>query len=169
MQSLYEAVFLFNRRGAPCRLIRTGWDTPDFPARFAPDLLTRHVLHLGFVERTRLPDLLRLADMLVQPGADDAFNRYRLPSKLPEFLATGRPVVLPRANVGLRVRDGREALLLRTGKPEEIADVCRRVFGDPALARRLAEGGLAFARRHFDPALNAPALARFLREDAQPP
>ncbi len=161
MGNLYEAVFLLNRRGTPCRLVRTGRDTPDFPARFAPDELAKTVLHLGFVERSRLPGLLRLADVLVQPGADDAFNRYRLPSKLPEFLASGRPVVMPRANVGLRVRPGIEALLLETGRSEEIAAACQNVFDDPVLGRRLAEEGARFARRRFDPGVNALALEKF--------
>ena len=163
MASLYEAVFTLNREGTPCRLLRTGRDTPEFLARFAPEKLARHVLHLGFVDRARLPGLLRLADALVQPGRDDAFNRYRLPSKLPEFLASGRPVITPRANLGCRLRPGREALLLETGQPEEIAARCRQVFADPALARRLGRGGAAFARRHFDPAANARRLARFYR------
>ncbi len=167
LQSLYEAVFLLNRTGTPCRLLRTGLDTVDFAGRFAPDELARHVLHLGFVARERLPGLLRLADVLVQPGEDNAFNRYRLPSKLPEFLASGRPVILPRTNVGSRVEPEREALLLETGAAEEIAACCRRVFADARLARRLAEGAAGFARRHFDPAANARKLARFYRMIAQ--
>ncbi len=168
MANLYEAVFALNRSGIPCRLVRTGWDTPDFIDRFDPGEVSRHILHLGFVERDRLPGLLRLADVLVQPGEDDAFNHYRLPSKLPEFLASGRPVLMPYANVGLRVQPGREALLLETGQPEEIAAQCRRVLTDPALARRLGEGGAAFARRQFDPAANARGLARFYRKLRSP-
>ncbi len=163
MRNLYEAVFLLNERGIACRLIRTGHDEADFTASFAPDKLARYILHLGFVDRARLPDLLRLADVLVQPGRDDDFNRYRLPSKLPEFLASGRPVLMPRANVGRRVRSGVEALILETGEPAEIADQCRRVFADAALSQRLAAGAVAFARRCFDPVLNARKLAGFYR------
>jgi hypothetical protein len=43
--------------------------------------------------------LLALADLLVQPGKPDAFNDYRFPSKLPEFLSVGRPVILPDTNI----------------------------------------------------------------------
>ncbi len=164
LQSLYEAVFLLNRGGTPCRLIRTGLDTVDFSGRFAADDLAKWVLNLGFVERSLLPELLRLADVLVQPGEDNAFNRYRLPSKLPEFLASGRPVVMPRTNVGLRVRPGREALVLETGGAEEMAACCRRVFADAGLARELSEGGASFARQHFDAAVTARGLARFYEE-----
>lgn len=165
LQSLYDAVHILNERGVPCRLIRTGADTVPFPLRGSP---TDHVLHLGIVDRTRLPNLMRLADVLVQPGAPDAFNRYRLPSKLPEFFASGRPVLLPRANVGLRVVPGDDALLLETGSAEEIAAGCRRVFDDPALARWLALGAEAFAQLHFRAGVGSQALERFYRELQSP-
>ncbi len=164
VQSLYEAVFLLNARGVPCRLVRTGFDDASFPARFPADALARHVRHLGFVEAPRLPGLLRLADVLVQPGETNAFNSHRLPSKLPEFLASGRPVLLPRTNVGLRVRPGEEALVLATGRPEEIADACQAVFADPALAHRLSAGAASFARRHFDLTANTQTLAQFYQD-----
>ncbi len=161
MASLYEAVFLLNERGIACRLVRTGLDAADFSGRFAADALARHVLHLGFVDQARLPDLLRLADVLVQPGENNKFNSHRLPSKLPEFLATGRPVVMPRVNLGTRVRAGEEALLLETGRPTEIADCCAMVFSRPDLAARLSTGAAAFARRHFDLETNSRRLAEF--------
>ena len=164
MQSLYEAVFLLNRRGVPCRLIRTGLDAADFSRRFPADELASQIVHLGFVEAARLPALLRLADVLVQPGESNRFNTHRLPSKLPEFLASGRPVIMPRANVGLRVRPGEEALVMETGRPEEVADLCQRVFADAGLAERLAAGAAAFARRSFDPATNSKVLAQFYKE-----
>ena len=163
MAALYGAVFALNASGIPCRLVRAGHDTPEFTARFSPHDLSRYVVHLGFLGRAHMPGLLRLADVLVQPGRDDEFNRYRLPSKLPEFLAAGRPVVLPHANVGRRVRPGREALVLRTGEPAEIAARCRQIFTNPGLATRLAVDGAAFARRWFDPVVNARGLARFYR------
>ena len=46
-----------------------------------------------------------LADVLVQPGRAGPFNDYRLPSKLPEFLSAGRPVVLPATNLARQLRD----------------------------------------------------------------
>ena len=58
------------------------------------------MIELGAVGWREIPGYLALADAFVQPGAADDFNRYRLPSKLPEFLAMGRPVVLPDCNIG---------------------------------------------------------------------
>jgi glycosyltransferase involved in cell wall biosynthesis len=86
MRELYLAVALLNQRGQRTRLVRTGFNSPRFLAGL-PEEVSRHVTDLGFIAKSRLPAFLALADVLVQPGHTGAFNDYRLPSKLPEFLA----------------------------------------------------------------------------------
>ncbi|RME68227.1 MAG: hypothetical protein D6781_11465, partial [Verrucomicrobia bacterium] len=105
IRELYLAVARLNELGHPTRLIRTGYSSPQFRDSL-PSAVARHVIDLGIIEKHRLPGLLALADALVQPGRPGPFNDYRLPSKLPEFLASGRPVVTPASNLGLRLRDG---------------------------------------------------------------
>mgnify|MGYP001603614957 CR=1 FL=1 len=160
MRELYLAVALLNARGTPVRLVRTGFSSTKFLDELPPDAKA-HVVDLGFVEKTKLPRLLALADVLVQPGRAGPFNDYRLPSKLPEFLAMGKPVVLPATNLAALMSDGRDAVFLSTGAPEEIADTCERLFADPTLGAMLGENAVAFARRHFDLGGNSAALADF--------
>jgi len=160
MRDLYLAVALLNQRGTPTRLLRTGFNSPKFLDALAPEV-KQHVLDLGFIPKAKLPALLALADVLVQPGHAGPFNDYRLPSKLPEFLASGRPVVLPATNIATLMEDGREAILLATGTPSEIADTCQRLFADPGLCASLGETGVAFARRHFDLKANTRSLSGF--------
>ena len=62
---------------------------------------------------------------------------------------SGRPVVLPRANVGLQLRDGEEALVLRRGDAGEIQGAVGRLAADPELRRRIGEQGRAFALREL--------------------
>ena len=169
MRELYLAVALLNQRGVPTRLVRTGLNSPRFLAGL-PEDVRRHVLDLGFVEKRRLPVLLALADVLVQPGQPGPFNDYRLPSKLPEFLASGRPVVMPRTNLASLLEDGRDALFLPSGgTPEDIADACQRLFRDPDLAATLGRHGAAFARSHFDLGGNTRALAALYAETVARP
>jgi O-antigen biosynthesis protein len=149
MRVLYEAVALLNERGTPTRLVRTGFNRPEFQQALNPRLKAA-VLDLGFIAKERLPALLALADVLVQPGSPGPFNDYRLPSKLPEFLASGRPTVMPATNIGLLVADGKEAVLLKGLGPEAIVEACLKVFGAPDLGRSLGQAGAAFARKHFD-------------------
>jgi GT2 family glycosyltransferase/glycosyltransferase involved in cell wall biosynthesis len=170
VRTLLLAVRQLNETGTACKLVRTGIN----PAQLERELTAiggDYVVDLGFVEKTRLGELLSIADALVQPGVADAFNDYRLPSKIPEFLSVGRPVIIPRANLAREMQDGRHALLLDSGTPEEIAEKCRQVFGSPTLAQELSEGALEFARGHFNLDTNTSALLNFyatLRASARP-
>lgn len=168
--NLYRAVALLNNaRGVPCRLLRTGRDTGEDAAAFHGADWSPFVRHLGVVEKARLPALLRLADVLVQPGGVNDFNRYRLPSKLPEFLAIGRPTILPACNVAAALTEGEDALFLRTGLPDEIAAACLRVFTNPKLAAILAANGAAHARRLFDGAQAVATLRDFYAARCEAP
>jgi glycosyltransferase involved in cell wall biosynthesis len=147
MAELYRAVRTLRERGRALVLIKTGKDDVDMAAvlGFAP--AEAGVIEAGLLDRAVLVDVMKCADLFVQPGAPGPFNDWRLPSKLPEFMAIGRPVVLPATNVGLRLREGEDALLLKTGSADEIAAAVERLLDDPSLAARLAAGGQAFARR----------------------
>lgn len=160
MRDLYLATALLNQRGVPTRLVRTGFNSPKFMDDLSPEV-KRHVLDLGFIEKSRLPKLLALADVLVQPGRPGPFNDFRLPSKLPEFLAAGKPVVLPPTNIARLMMDGREGIFLPTGTPTEIADTCEALFREPSRAAQLGEHATAFAHEHFDLARNSRSLADF--------
>ncbi len=161
MRDLYVAVALLNQGGTLTRLVRTGFNSPRF-LESIPDDVKQHVLDLGFIEKGKLPQLLALADVLVQPGRPGPFNDYRLPSKLPEFLASGKPVALPPSNLAAILQDGREALFLpASGTPADIATACSRLFTDPELCTRLGENAVAFAHQHFDLTANTRGLIEF--------
>jgi hypothetical protein len=116
------------------------------------------VTDLGMLPRKDLPELFALADVFVQPGRHDAFEDLRLPGKLPELLATGRPVILPDTNIASLLRDGVDAVIHRTGSPEEIAQECLALFADSGKAAAIGRAGRRFAEEHFEPAAQAALL-----------
>jgi glycosyltransferase involved in cell wall biosynthesis len=161
VRELYAAVLQLNRAGPPVTLIRTGLDSVDFLGPLAREVAP-HVLALGQILHHRhLPPLMALADIFVQPGAADAFNDYRFPSKLPEFFALGRPVVLPRTNLGTQLRHGTDAWVLDRADAAGIAAAVTELRRDRALYDRLSAGALAFAAQHFSWRRSAEALASF--------
>ena len=161
VRELYAAVLELNRSGTPVTLIRTGLDAKDFLGDLAGEVAP-FVLALGQVPHHRhLPPLMALADIFVQPGGPDAFNDYRFPSKLPEFFALGRPVVLPRTNLGTALRHGVDAWVLDRADAAGIAGAVRALRADPALAARLGAGAAAYAAEHFSWRRSAAALAKF--------
>ena len=160
---LYGAVALLNRRGRRAQLVRTGRDCPDFLPE-GDGFIRPHLVSVGHVARAKhLPALMALADYFVQPGLPGAFNDYRFPSKLPEFFALGRPVILPATNLGAVVRHGEDAWVLPHADAAAIADAVERLQDDPALRARLSAGALGFARERFSWTRTARELAEFYR------
>lgn len=162
--SLYTAILILRRRGHDIRLLRFGTDDGEPLDVSYPALAGEVSLAMGYVPRDRLVECLKLADLFVQPGAPSRFNDFRFPSKLPEFLALGRPVILPRTNLGLRLTHGREAWVLDRCDGESIAAAAEVILGDPDLAARLGRNGRRFALATLDWQRNGEALLPFYAE-----
>ena len=163
VRSLYVAVAILNREGTPATIIRAGADHRSF---LGPDesWARQHAIELGYVEHVNVPPLLSLADFLIQPGAADEFNEYRLPAKLPEFFAMGRPVILPHTNVGRFVRHGEEAWVLPKVDALGIVDALKKLRDNAALIERLSAGAVAYCDEHFDWKRNTRALEEFYHQ-----
>jgi glycosyltransferase involved in cell wall biosynthesis len=160
IRSLYRTVGLRNLEGKSTVLIRTGGTFCEFLS--ADEVWTNaYIIDLGFVERRRIPDLLALADVLIQPGCSDPFNDYRLPSKIPEFLAMGKPVILPATNIGRFLTDQENAIVLPAMDPTRLSDAIDLVLQNKGLAQRLSDGAVEFAKGHLDWSANSQQLRTF--------
>lgn len=161
--SLYTAVLILRRRGHDVRLIRTGEDYfNDIDVSYQA-LNGDWVVNLGKLDRSEMIDVLKLADLYVQPGEPGNFNAFRLPSKIPEFLALGKPVILPASNIGLRLADLREAVLLSEGNGEEIANRVEWLLSSPLKAAEIGKAGRAFALQNLSWDKNAEKLIHFYK------
>ena len=160
MQSLAMALVLLKRDGTAREAASNGVESCTAPWDGLEELKSV-VAELGFLPRERIPELLAAADVLVQPGESNQFNDYRFPSKLPEYLVSGRPVILPRSNLGNFLTDGENAVLLETGRATELARKIRRVAQDPALAERLGKAGRQFAMEKLNWEKTVPPIFDF--------
>ena len=168
VRSIYLAAAILDREGPPARLIRTGRDFCSFLGPHE-EWTHRISIELGHVPYPEIPSWLSLADVLVQPGADNAFNEFRLPGKLPEFFAMGRPVIVPNTNVGRFARHGEDAWVLEKVDALGIVDAVLELRENGDLSERLGQGALAFARKNFDWGKNAGELAAFYEKIAAAP
>ena len=168
VRSLYLAAAILDREGTPARLVRTGRDFCPFLGR--DEEWGRWIsTELGHVPYQEIPAILSLADALIQPGADNIFNEFRLPGKLPEFFAMGRPVIVPRSNIGRFVRNGEEAWVLDKVDALAIVSAVLELRRNKELSERLASGATAFCRQHFNWQKNTSALTAFYEEIALKP
>ena len=89
------------------------------------------------------------------PGALDRLYRHHFPSKLPEYLALGLPVIVtgPSAATGMRwaARNPDAVATDPAEKVPSMASLLLRLTTDPAWRRQLAERGWQAGERDFDP------------------
>jgi len=149
IKDLCEAVIQINQQGVHCILVRTGPGplTHIDPNNDYPKGLIRD---LGIIPRSDIPSLLSIADVFVQPGRINPFEDLRLPSKIPEFLAMAKPLLLPNCHIADMFEDGIDAMILKTGEPQEIAAKCLEIFADEELSARLGERARLIALEHFE-------------------
>ncbi|MEP7340310.1 MAG: glycosyltransferase [Acidobacteriota bacterium] len=159
VRSLYLAVAMLNREGEPTCLVRTGRNFCEFLGDEGK-WIAPYLRELGFVERRQMPEILALADIFVQPGRADHFNEYRFPSKLPEFLAMGKPVILPASNIGRLMIKGQHAWVVEQADSVQIAESVKRIRQDRELQAKLSAGATEFVQTH----LSWPRQAARMRE-----
>ncbi|WP_323705787.1 glycosyltransferase [Thiorhodovibrio frisius] len=123
------------------------------------------VRELGWVPRAQVPDILAAADILIQPGDPGPFNNQRLPSKLPEYFAIGRPVIMARGHPDLNPRHGEQAWLLDTTAAVQLAEAVRTLWHDRPLAERLAQGARGYYEQHLR--AEPSALFHFMTQHIQ--
>ena len=168
LADLFEAVHLLNEYGTPCLLLKTGF--PDPLIRNAlPKGAENWIRDLGYLSRDQVWRLVELADITVQPGRINDYNEKRLPSKLLDFFCFAKPVITSAANLGHRIEDGRQALLLKTSNAEEIAARCQELFSNPELASKIALEGQKAGQSWFDLTHNIIGLLLFYEEILKSP
>jgi glycosyltransferase involved in cell wall biosynthesis len=141
VRELYSAVEILNQQGCPAVLLRTGLDGENLGVETWG---RKYEKHMGWVERALVPDILAAADVLVQPGVSGPFNDQRIPSKLAEYFAMGRPVILPRANLGVKIEHGVQGITLEKADGKSIAQTIQWIRTDRDRAGKLAMGGVGF-------------------------
>jgi glycosyltransferase involved in cell wall biosynthesis len=126
-------------------------DGPEKQAlvRRAAELELPNLHFLDPLPRHQMPHLLAAADLAIAclkqtlPGA--------VPSKIYEAMGAGRPLVLVGDGEPAAILEETDAgLAVPPGDPAALAGVLRRLAEDPALRRRLSEGGRQAAETRFN-------------------
>ncbi len=126
--------------------------------------LASHVLFAGPVPHRQMHRYLGLADLFLGVAATSRFNAHRLPSKLPEYMAMARPIVLAEVGFGRELDDGTEVVKIGGDEPDEVEQGLRRALllrpFWPDMGRRLRQK----AEQLFDWRRNAEQLVAFYDE-----
>lgn len=117
----------------------------------------------GYLERQALLAEYQRASALLIPLHVDLKSRARFPSKIGEYLASGRPVITSRVGeVERYLDDGETAYLAVPGDVESFAGNMAAVFDDPAHAEAVGAAGRRVAENVFSYTLYSGALVDFV-------
>ncbi len=143
------------------RMVGEGEERPALEAAIAAAGLADHVLLLGRQPRDRVAELLREADVVVQPSIVLSSGKTEgIPVALMEALASRVPVVATAVSgVPELVEDGVTGRLVLPGDDAALADALADLQRDPADAARMAEAGRVRVLASFDLRTNTRQLA----------
>jgi glycosyltransferase involved in cell wall biosynthesis len=161
VEVLLEAARPLVDAGAPFQFALIG-GMDGFPEieRRARAILRHRGELLGQVSYAEIPALLAGADILVIPRISDRTAQYGFPSKLPEYMATGKPIIVTDVGEHARVIEHElTGLVIPPGSAPALTAALRRLE-DPALRERL--GGEA--RRFAESRLSWASLGAELRD-----
>lgn len=140
-----------------------------FRSRVASLGLAERIEFTGSVERTVLPDLFREAGAFVLPRASGLFSTAGFPTKLGEYLASGKPVVVTATgDIPLYLHDGVDAFLVPPDETHAFAAKLAELLADPSAARAVGARGRETARNHFEIVSQCRRLAAFMGDFGKP-
>lgn len=132
---------------------------PELMSHKVRDLrLEDHLLLTGSVPHHRMPEYLALADAYLAPVRADDFNAHRLPSKIPEYMAMGRPMLVVDHGFGVELDDPSEVVKVSGDDPEEVERGLRELLSRRSHWQSMGEAAKDKARRLFDWGRNTEKL-----------
>jgi glycosyltransferase involved in cell wall biosynthesis len=165
---LLEAMKLVVKKHPLCQLKITGVRNTDSTGTWLRSdqnskNLRQNIQLMGYIPRSELLTLFRQSYALLIPLFNDVTSLARFPTKLGEYLCSGRPVITNEIGELTKylVDDDSAFLCDRTDSAAYAETICR-ALDDPAHAAEVGLRGKEVARSRFDYALWAGALSSFL-------
>jgi glycosyltransferase involved in cell wall biosynthesis len=102
------------------------------------------------IPHPEVPALLQAADLLLIPRQDSELNRSNLPTKLVDYLMSGRPVVSSRVGEILNYAEDRVHIVYpRDASAEAFADAVESLAAAPEQAEQIGRAGRQMAMHRF--------------------
>lgn len=128
--------------------------------------LKDRIVFTGNLGRDELPSWLKGAEALVLARPANKQAEGGFPTKLGEYLASGRPVVVTRTGeIPEFLTDMKDAYLATPGDPEDVAAKLRLLLSFPDQASRIGKAGLETARRCFSYKEQSARMGEFFVEN----
>lgn len=125
--------------------------------------ISNSITILGFIDHEQVPELLGQCDILILPRPFTLTSKAGFPSKLAEYLALEKPVVVTATgDIPLYLNDGISAYLVYSDSPDEFADKVLQAMENPDEAKRIAQKGRKVAEESFSLPVIGKSLCKYI-------
>jgi glycosyltransferase involved in cell wall biosynthesis len=125
--------------------------------------LEKSIVFTGVIDREKLPDMLSKAVMLALARPENKQAEGGFPTKLGEYLATGKPVVVTNVGeISVFLKNNVNAFIARPGDAKDFADKMKLVLEDYPQALNVGQAGQELAKTTFSSAYQGELLAKWL-------
>jgi glycosyltransferase involved in cell wall biosynthesis len=122
------------------------------------------IIFTGFLSRDALIWCYKNARGLLCCRSNSDYANYGFPTKLAEYLASGRPVVATTVgDVEEYLVDENSAFLAKPENVESITLAIQRLLDDPIRAEKIGQQGARVARQYFDYRNHVEKVSSFIR------
>ena len=129
---------------------------------------TGKVIFTGLMPRQKVPELLINAHALALSRPDNKQAEFGFPTKLGEYLTTGKPVIITRVGeIGLFLKDGENAFLASAGSVDSFSEKISEVFQNYPEALKIGSKGRELVFNEFNYLNQAKKLSGFIEEIVQ--
>lgn len=124
---------------------------PKIPKLIGELSLEQRVALLGFVDREEVPNYLMNAKALCLARPDNKQAEGGFPTKLGEYLASGRPVIVTDVGeISDYLTDGESAYIAKADSIGDFAEKIRQALSNETRASEIGKAGRRVAEREFD-------------------
>lgn len=144
------------------------YDSPGHQQQISDLNLKDRVFYKGTVSRDEIPNIIMNAELLVLPRPDSHQAQGGFPTKLGEYLATGKPVCATKVGeIPDYLVDGESVFFAEPGSVDSFANAMRKALTNPREAKRIGSNGRKLAETHFNKDIQAKKLYDFLQSLCQ--
>lgn len=127
--------------------------------------LKQRVKFSGYLIREKMSEYLCNAKLLVLSRPDNLQAKAGFPTKLGEYLATGKPVLITRVgDIPKYIKDGQNGFLAEPGSADSFAEKIRWIFQNYEVANHVGIEGKKLTKTHFNYIYQSKRVINFVKE-----
>ena len=168
LMTLLKAFSLVIRKHPDLKLELAGKPTrskyaEDVNKYISQNNLNDFVLISGYLENHEFLKRMSHSTMFVLPKPTNFQAIFSMPSKLAEYLSTGKPVVVSDiGDLAEYLKNGISVYFTEPGDHESVASAINDILEKPENAKAIGEAGRKVAQEYFDYFVNCKKISHFL-------